>query len=283
MHISLRKISILGRFPFVRFQQILDNPAYFLHLIKKNLFYKRSHIDYAEHYSPFVFLSAQKTLEKLIHENMSLARFSDGEFEQLTGGGEYPPDSDWCQKWSPSLYHDLKSVICSSDPRLLIAVDPPATFLAPRGSEHSIPFSYNMWVDMRRLMWTFLHRGQDYGHSHLFVPANAPDLNWDMLRDYLSDLNLIIATGNTASLSNLKIGKSLHFVECGKENAYERKEQIKQEIFSVIYQHNLDLEKTLVFASLGPTAGIIAKELLDHGVRVWDTGHMFKFAVKKVI
>ena len=91
MSLFFRKISVFGRFPFVRLIQIIDNPIYLMHLVKKNLIYKRVGHKYGEKYKDHIFLSAQDTLEELINNNVSLARFSDGEFEQLTGGGEYPP------------------------------------------------------------------------------------------------------------------------------------------------------------------------------------------------
>jgi hypothetical protein len=104
-----------------------------------------------------------------------------------------------------------------------------------------------------------------------------------MMRIFLQDKNIIIATGHTHKLKHLNLGAKTSFVECGTENAYERKEEIKQKIRELITQENFSKEKTLVFASLGPTAGIIAQEFLDENIRVWDTGHMFEFAAKNFI
>jgi hypothetical protein len=99
MGLYFRKIRICGRFPFVRLIQVRDNPAYLLHIIKKNLIYKREPVaKYREKYAGLTFLTGQQTLEDLIIHRKSLARFGDGEFEQITGGGEYPPNSDWCQR-----------------------------------------------------------------------------------------------------------------------------------------------------------------------------------------
>src|SRR5690606_31965330 len=110
-----------------------DNPAYLLHITKKNLVYKRESFDiYHGKYAPLTFLSGQETLVELIKTGKSLARFSDGEFEQITGAGEYPPESDWCQRWSKPLIDDIIANLSSADPRMLVAVDPPSTFLAPK-------------------------------------------------------------------------------------------------------------------------------------------------------
>lgn len=283
MSLFLRKISICGRFPFVRLLQVWDNPAYLLHIFKKNLIYKRSGVDYAPKYEGLVFLSGQATLELLVSEHKSLARFSDGEMELLTGGGIYPPNSDWCQKWSPSLKHDLSAALRCTDPRLLVAVDPPSTFLASKDSQHPIAFEYNMWVDMRRLMWRYLNPAVTYGHSHLFIQANCPDLDWSLMHRYFANKDIIIATGNVVQLKNIQLGRRTFFAECGTENAYERKEEIKNVIRDLIRTNGLDRTSTIVLASLGPTAGILAHQLLDEGICVWDTGHMFAYASSSLL
>ena len=150
--IEVRKFEIFGVFPVVRLISVIENPRYIIHLIKKNLWYKRFAPDYSYKYEDIEFLSAQESLEVMIRDKLSLARFSDGEIEQLVGAGEYPPDSDWAQKNSRELVTAIGANLSSVKPGLLVAVDPPSTFLAGRDSKHEIAFGYNMWVDMRRIM-----------------------------------------------------------------------------------------------------------------------------------
>ena len=50
-----------------------------------------------------------------------------------------------------------------------------------------------------------------------------------------------------------------------------------------IVRENLPVDNVLVLACLGPTAGIIAEELIDQSVQVWDTGHIFEFAAEGFI
>lgn len=278
MRMSLRKISILGRFPFVRLVQVLDNPAYLIHILRKRFVYRKQADRYLDKYDGFTFLSGQQTLEELIRSGRSLGRYSDGEFEIITGGGIYPPDSNWSQRYTPALQRELLALLSTRDPRIMMAVDPPETFLGKPESVHRIRFEYPMWIDMRRLMWRYLQPGQAYGHSHLFVPENCPDLDWDMLCEYFRQKDVVVATGNTSSLRRLQLGRTTHFIECGTVDAYERRERTKQEIRDLIDAQNLDKRDVLVLASLGPTAQLIARDFLDEGICVWDTGHMFKFA-----
>lgn len=230
-----------------------------------------------------VFLSAQETLELMIEKKLSLARFSDGEIEQLVGAGEYPPDSDWSQKNSSELTQAIAANLSCDDPRLLVAVDPPSTFLADRKSKHDITFGYNMWVDMRRIMWTYLNPDQPYGHCHMFIRPNCPDLNWQMLKDYLRKRHIIVATGNTHLIQHLNLGLTTNYIECGTVDAYERKDTIKSAIMSCIIKNKFSVENVLVLACLGPTAGIIAEEFLHEEIQVWDTGHIFEFAAEGFI
>lgn len=283
MSLFLRRINIGGRFPLVRLIQVIENPRYLLHIVKKNLFYKRERADYAPKYANFKFLPAQETLVELIKGEKSLARFGDGEFEQITGGGIYPPDSDWSQRWSKELARDLIMVLASTQKKLLVAVDPPSTFLASPNSSHAIRFECNMWVDMRRLMWKYLSDSVSYGHSHLFIKGNCPDLNWQQLRDFFHTKDIIVATGNVLTLSHLKLGRKTYFVECGTKNAYEKIAQIKQAIRRTMQNERLEKSTTLILASLGPTAGILAYQMVAEDICVWDTGHIFKLAAENFL
>jgi hypothetical protein len=247
-------------------------------MLLKRFVYRKQADRYLDKYQEFTFLSGQDTLEELIRSGRSLGRYSDGEFEIICGGGIYPPDSNWSQRYSPALRRDLLELLSTDDPRIFLAVDPPSTFLAPPDSVHRITFQYPMWINMRRLMWRYLQRGRSYGHSHLFVPENCPDLDWSMLREHFLRKDIVIATGNTAALRQLQLGRTTHLVDCGTVNAYESRERIKQNIRDLIHSRGLNKRDVLVLASLGPTAQLIAHDFLNEDICVWDTGHMFKFA-----
>lgn len=280
--LSLRRIRVFGKLPFVRLQQILSNPIVLVHLFFKNFFYKRMLSQYDHKYSQFVFLTPQETLERLIRNNLSLSRYGDGEFEQICGYGEYPSNSDWEQKNSKKLIYQLKDVLSSPRPELLIAVPPKYTFLKIENMPVRHKFPLSMRLDVTRLMWRYLDHHSVYGDSHLFVPADSKDFDWGMLKSYFSKYDIIIATGGIENLKKFSLGKKTYFVECGKINAYERKEEIKKDIRSVFTGNNLDKENTIVLASLGPTATILAFEFIDEGIWLWDTGHMFKYAASEI-
>jgi len=279
---SLRKISIRGRYPFVRLRQLLDNPKFLFRWIANNFYYKRSLKDYSKFYKDFTFLSPEETLDELVVYGKSLARVNDGEFDQLSGIGEYPPDSDWSQKYSKELRVDMLKVLSSKEDNLCVAVTPDKYFLAKKDDDLGEPFDYNMWVYTKTFLHRFLNKGQSYGDCRLFVPFCSPGLDWKLLIDFLRSKIVIIATGNVSSLSDIRLGRENYYVECGKVNAYERKHDIKKMIDTVLSDNNIHKDDVVVLASLGPTAGILALEYLGEGITVWDTGHIFKHAQKKV-
>jgi len=266
----------------VRAKQFIDNPSFVSYYLKRLFFYKYTSHKHIPKYSKYTFLSAEDTLDYLINNQASLARFSDGDIEQLTGAGEYPPDSDWTQKSSKLLTSEIERVLFSKEEKLLVAHESPRVFCLNRKEAKAAGVVYNMWTDTRRLLYHYLIKDQVYGHAHVFIPLHNPNYDWKKLYLYLKDRDVVIVTGDTHKLSEVSLGKRMFFVEAGKHNAFERYEEIKNDLLKLIAKENLLKENTLIMASLGPTADILALEMTKTGWQVWDTGHFFKFADKKI-
>ena len=281
MFLSLRQLNFFGRYPFGRLIQVIQNPNFGLHLVLKNFFYKRELTDYSSKYSEFKFLDGQGSLDYIIANKASLARFSDGEVGILMGAGIFPPDSNWSQRWTRALQDSLSSVLSSTRPSLLVAVDPPKVFLSSKDAVHPIPFEWNMWVDTRRSLFKYLNKGQSYGHCHLFLAENSPEFQWIKFQSYISKRNVIVVTGNSKAISNLKLGSTTSFIECGVNNAFEKKELIKNKVYDCIKINYFDKENALIMLCLGPTACVLALEMKD--LQVLDTGHIFEFAAEGFI
>ena len=281
MSISLSKINIKGRYPFVRLKQFIVNPISFYNWLLKNTYFRFTRNDYSSKYDHFTFLTPNESLDYLIKNEASLARFNDGEFDQLLGYGIYPPNSDWSQDNSKGLSRDIATVLSSSDHRLLVATTPSWYFLSADGSEFEEDFCKGMWRHTKAILYKYLNHEQSYGDCRLFVPTSSPDLDWPKLKSYLSKKNVIIATGDVKNISHIKLGKKNYYIECGKTNAYEIRKDILSSIRECLFENELSKDSTIVLASLGPTAGIIAYDLLGEVV-VWDTGHIFRYAQEKI-
>lgn len=275
-------MKIFNKFPLVRLKQFRDNPRFIWYYLKRLFIYKYTSHKYIEKYQGFKFLSSTETLDFLIKNNASLARFSDGDIEQLTGAGEYPPDSDWTQKSSQALILKLEEVLHSNEPKLLLAHESPEVFCVRREDSDNKKVVYNMWTDTRRLLFHYLKKEQIYGHAHAFIPDHNPNFDWQKLYHYLKNRDVIIVTGGVSKLFGVFLGRRMFFVEAGKHNAFERYDVIKQDLFDLIEREKLQKEEVLIMTSLGPTADILALDFTKQGWQVWDTGHFFKFADKKI-
>lgn len=275
-------MNIFNKFPLVRFKQIRDYPTFLWHYLKRLCYYKYISHTYIPRYKKFLFLSPQETLDYLIDRRASLARFSDGDMEQLTGAGEYPPDSDWTQRSSLELRRRLEEVLYSDREDLLIAHESPEVFCLSRKEAMQKGVIYNMWTDTRMILFKYLKQNKPYGHAHVFIPSHHPNFNWGKLYEYLKDRDVIIVTGGTSSLGNVSLGKRNFFVEAGKHDAFERYREISNDLMMLIKTEGLSRENTIIMASLGPTADILAFDLVQEGWQVWDTGHFFRYTDRQL-
>lgn len=273
-------MNLFGKFPLVRIKQLWDNPGYVWYYLKRLLYYKYTSQQYVSLYKEHTFLNVFETLDLLLSKRVSLARFSDGDIEQLTGAGEYPPDSDWSQRSSRALRVRLEEVLRSRDPMLLIAHESPDVFCKTRQEAARGGVVYNMWTDTRRILHKYLSKDVTYGHAHVFVPQHNPNFDWKRFHAYLADRDVIIITGGTSSLYSVSLGRRVFFIEAGKDDAFERYDAIREDLAALIKAEGLEKNDVLMLASLGPTADILAYDLTKEGWQVWDTGHFFKYADK---
>ena len=259
----------------VRLISILENPRYFIYLLKKNIFYKWEKTNYEEKYKKISFLSGQETLELIIKDRKSIGRFGDGEFEVISGAGIYPPDSDWSQRYSDKLKRDLEITLSLTHPSFLVAVLPPRKFISSKESKY--PKILSDIHDTKRVLFQYLKEGISYGDAEIFIPYDCRDLDISMLKNYFNTKDIIVAKGGVSRISHFKVGRKNFFIECGNSDAYEKKNLIKTWIKNKIYEEKLVVEDVLVLLSLGATSAIIAKEMLSDNIQVWDTGHFFNF------
>lgn len=262
----------------IRVRQFIDNPAYIWHFLKRFFWYKQISERCIPLYSEFTFLSGTKTIDKLLSERLCLARFSDGEIDLLTGMGVFDPNMAWSQPYSRALKEALKKALTASHPRLLIAHTSPQKFLLSRDVAARQGVSYTMWTDTRMLLHEYLKPGIAYGDAHAFIPRDNPAINWGDIKRFLKEYDVLVVTGGVDSLRHLRLGSRTFFVEVGKHDAFSRYDKIVSDITSLMSRECLSKEGTLIMASLGPTASVLAVDLCRRGYFIWDSGHIFKYA-----
>jgi len=275
---SIWTINIAGRLPMLRVRQFLSNPAYIWYYLKRFFWFKYISHRYIKLYSDFKFLSGPETVEKLLRSRMSLARFSDGEIDMLTGMGVFDPKMEWSQPYSPSLKKALLRSLKTKHKDLLIAHTSPYKFLASKEEAIARGISYTMWTDSRLHLYKFLASDSVYGDAHCFIGRDNPHIDWSGIKHFLKQHDVVVVTGGVDNLKQLSLGQRTFFIEAGRHDAWSRYEQIKQDIESLFLKEGLNKEKTLIMASLGPTASVLATELAIDNYLIWDSGHIFKYA-----
>ena len=278
-HFWLRSISLLGKYPFVRILQVLDNPSYLKIIFKRKIeSLSLNRKDLVKRFKGYKFLSAAETLDYAISNNLSIARLSDGEFEQIRGGGEYPPDSNWSQKNSYGLRKEMLRLFRRPKDKLLICVDSKEKIFGLNPSNFTYDQSYALMHDIRIIFPRIASTDNTYGHAKLFL--EDPNFPWEKLKCFLKSKHVIVVTGNVSKISKLEIGLTTDFIECGVDNAYEKLSEIKKMIFGKITAQGYDLDDVLVLSSLGISSTQLAYQLCEN-MQVWDTGHAFTLASRQ--
>lgn len=278
-YIRARRISLAGRHPAVRLLQIRDNPEYAYVIIGRHFERKllnRKHI--LSIFNQYRLLSGIETIRRAMDEDMSIARLSDGEFEQIRGGGEYPPDSNWSQRNSLGLRKDLLRLFRKPKSRLLVCIDSKEKIFGLDSKRFEFDQCYSLMHDIRLVFPRVARVDQIYGSAKLFL--EEPGLPWKEVKEYMAKKHIVIATGNTFMLSGLQLGVTTDFVECGVDDAYARIDEIETDIYRLIKRNGYETSSVLVLASLGVTSTILAYRLTGR-LQFWDTGHAFTLVARR--
>lgn len=275
-------MNLFGKFPIVRIRQFIDNPAYLLFWLSRIIFFKKTSFKYLNRYSYYYPLTPKETLTRIIDEKLSIARYGDGEFGILSGAGIYPPDSDWSQCYSKALREKLSNSMATNEPRLIKAFPSRKLVFSNKEEAKNDGMISSMHTELRLFLWRYIAVRQVYGDWGVFTTQHHQNWDWKKMSTFLNDKDVVIVTGDVHKMSQLSLGKNTFFIETGKHNAFEHYDEIRKSILGLVEAKGLKKETTLIMASLGPTACILALDFTKEGWQVWDTGHMFKFANKEL-
>jgi len=219
--------------------------------------------------------SMEETLDRIIDDKCSIARFGDGEFS--------------CMSCSRISFHDpcegladrLKEVISSDIPNLLIGL--PDCY----GSlDCYVPYARDFWrkymSKKRQMTYSYLDLKRVYYNAFFnryYLNFNKTDEYYEKCRTYIErlkeiwkDREVVILESEEAQLGVaddlLDGAKSMsRIIFCPVRNAFNRYD----EILSAFDGINSD---ALILAALGPTATVLAYDLCKRGYQAVDLGHM---------
>lgn len=220
----------------------------------------------------FEILSPIETIEKIIMDNASIARFGDGEFDMIYGVGmNY-------QKYNPVLAKRLEEVLLSKEDGILIGI--PGIVNLDYCSKYT-GFATEFWPKWLKKykfkLLRILRKNRKYYSAQItrfyldYKDKSNTKEYVKKLKEIWDGKDVVIVEGEK---SRLGVGndlfdnmKSIQRIICPSENAFE--------IYEKIYQECLKIDKNkLILIALGPTATVLAYDLFKAGFRAIDIGHV---------
>ena len=221
-------------------------------------------------YNPHV-LSIEETIKKVKDENLSVIRFGDGEMSVRA------KENLSFQEKNEELIARLKEVIQSKKKGVLLCV------LNIWGKSIYSLDKKVFWFELHHFfkyhtLWeSLLNSTTIYGDAFITRPyltikdKKRSSFIFSKMKELWENKKVVLIEGDK---SRLGVGNdlfqntlSLKRILCPNENAYTSYKQILEEAKKI--------EKdTLILIALGPTAKILASDLIDLGYRVLDIGHI---------
>ena len=208
-------------------------------------------------------LSFDDTLNRIITERVSFARFGDGEFRTMLR-----PDYNLrFQPWSPNLARDLRSVLAFEDfdaERLMLGFPYPYRNLHWSG----------VWLDIWHEVKPLLSSALTYGNSHVSRPIffqQTGDRGVEMWRKVWTDQDICVVTGEGSRFELVPqlfdAVRSTSFEYSTPVNAYADLPRLMEALEAG------DPDR-LYLVSLGPAGTLVTSWLSRMGRWAIDIGHI---------
>lgn len=220
-------------------------------------------------------VDAEQTIQKIIDEKKSIARFGDGEFETIFGNFRHK-----FQLADEKLGNRLKEVIQSEQPNLLIGIADNYGSLDKYTDLARDGIRVYMQIEVRKKHLKILSKDRIYYDAYMSRPyilyrdnkTDAPRKRFEHLRGIWENRNVIMIEGDQTRLgvgNNLFDNcKSIRRILAPAINAYERYDEILQEALKNGEENDLFL------LAVGPSAGVFAYDLTKVGFQAVDIGHV---------
>ena len=212
------------------------------------------------------FYDLDETIDKLKNEKMSLARFGNGELDQILGRAEN------FQKPSEKLSLRLKEILASTDPRIGIGI-PLFLFTESKRINVEMPtFWRDCGDEFRNLIFPIIKR-KTFFASEITTRDFQSKYFFNKIRTLWQDRDVHLIHGE-GILDNFKYdifdnARSVTHQTAPSQNAFEEYDDILAKALKV------DKNK-IVIIILGLTATVLAYDLGKQGYQALDLGHIAK-------
>ena len=209
-------------------------------------------------------MTIEQTLQEIINNKKSIARYGDGEFRIIFG------KSIKFQRFNQTLKEKLLNVLNSNFKNLLVGI--------VQLYNNTNPFWINFIENNKFQLAKIINKHKIYSNSYI-TRFYDPKGDKTRIKNYIinfkklwNNRNILIIEGEKTRLG---IGndlfnntKSIKRIICPEENAFDSYGKI------IEYIKSLKLDKnTLILISLGPTATVLTYDIFKLGNQIIDFGH----------
>lgn len=216
-------------------------------------------------------LDAEDTVQKIL-EGKSLIRFGDGEF------GIYRGKNIHYQQYSNDLkekFEEIKETFESEDDTCPYLLAVPKKFIQCAGiSLCKKRVLVSSWAEARFYFKKNFDLTKTYGDAFLFERKNVSV--YEKIWNAENDRKKIIFIHNSevyAEQFQKKYNRKVWFVQCPSRNAFEKIEELRNAINSLIELHNLGKDEVQIVVSAGPAGKVLVYEFSEKGYQSIDAGH----------
>ena len=221
------------------------------------------------------FYEIDETIDAIIHERKSMARFGDGEFAIMSNVVRQK-----FQHLDDRLAKRLVEVLHSHEDNLLVGIADNYGNLDHYNEGGRNGIRYYMTEEVRKEHSKYIEKGRKYHNAYISRPyalfedntTDAPAKRFAALRKIWDGKDVIFVEG---SLTGLGVGndlfdnaKSIKRIEVPAESSFDKYDEILE---AALKYGNKD---SLFMIAMGPSAGVLAYDLCLEGYQALDIGHM---------
>lgn len=221
------------------------------------------------------FYEIDDTIDKIVHERCSMARFGDGELSIMAGYNRQK-----FQSYDGILSRRLREVIVVHEEDFVVAIADNYGSLEKYGRAGKSGIRNYMTTEIREEHRKLLEEGRVYHNAYISRPCvlysdsvgEETKARFDRLKEIWKDRDLIIIEG---AQTRMGVGndlfdsaKSIQRIIGPAEDAFSKYDAILKKALEI---GNKD---ALYLIALGPTAGVLAFDLYKNGYQALDIGHV---------
>lgn len=216
-------------------------------------------------------LSIDESIDEIINNNCSIARFGDGEIRLINN------ENITFQKPNEELSKRLKEIINSNEKNILIGLPDVFCFKDINRSVRQRKLFYKKEIVLEYKIYKSIRNDKKFINTHMTRPyleykdkSNAENI-FNNLKKIWDNKDIVIVEGEG---SRLGIGndlfdnvKSINRILCPARDAFDKYDEILNKC------KEIDKNKMFLLA-LGPTATVLAYDLGMDGYQALDLGHV---------